>query len=75
VVVKFDVLFSPGLGEHRGRAEIALPPTGTTNPIPAAHSVVAKPGTVLDLVVTASPIHRVSLTVDPTLRKDGAAEG
>jgi hypothetical protein len=69
MAVKFDVLLSSSLGENRGGAEIALPPTGTTNPVASSRTVVAKPGAVPDLVVTTSPIHGASLTLAPALRK------
>jgi hypothetical protein len=70
MAVKFDVLFSPGLGEDRGGAEIALPSTGTTNPMASSHSIIAKPGAVPDLVVTTTTLtHSASLTLAPTLRK------
>ena len=69
MAVKFDVMFSSGLGENRGGAEIALPPTVTTNPMASTHSVVAKPGAVPDLVVTTRLIHGASLILVAGLRK------
>ena len=75
MAVKLDVLFSSGLGEDRGGAEIALPTTGTTNPMASSHSIVAKPGAVSDLVVTTSPIHGASLALPPTLRKRRSLRG
>ena len=69
MTVKFDVLFSSGLGKNRGGTKSALPSTGTTNPVAASRSVVAKGGAALDLVVATSLIHLGSLTLAPTLRK------
>ncbi len=69
--MKFDVLFSSGLGKNRGSAEIALPSTGTTNPMASSHSVIPEPGAVPDLVVTSSLIHEASLTLAPTDPQEG----
>ncbi len=63
--MKFDVLFSFGLGKNRGSAEIALPSTGTTNPMASSHSVVAEPGSIPDLVRATRLIHETSLILTP----------
>ncbi len=61
--MKLNVLFSSGLGENRGGAQIALPSTGTTNRMASSHSVIAEPGAVPDLVGATSLIHEASLTL------------
>ena len=61
--MKLNVLFSSGLGENRGGAQIALPSTGTTNRMASSHSVIAEPGAGPDLVGDTSLIHDASLTL------------
>ena len=76
MAVKFDVLFSSGLGKNRGGTEIAFPSAGTTNPMAASHSVVAEPGAVPDVVVATGLIHEASLTPRSfVLQVDEAAGG
>ena len=60
--MKFDVLFSSGLGKNCGGAETAFPSTGATNPIASSYSVVAEAGAVPDLVSTVKLTHETSLT-------------